>query len=127
MILDTTFLVDLLRGEDAVEEVVERANSEAVFVTPISVMELYEGASLAADADEKHHVESLLDGLKEMGFDVPAAKRAGEINARLQERGQPIDAEDVMIAAVALENDQAVMTRNLDDFDKIDNLETVAY
>jgi len=41
---------------------------------------------------------------------LAAAKRASRINAELHEDGQPIDVEDVMIAAVALENDEAVVT-----------------
>jgi predicted nucleic acid-binding protein len=127
MILDTSFLIDLLRGEESVEEVTDISASSTFFVTPVSVMELYEGVCLAASAGERREVERLLDGLRELEFTNAAAKRAGEVNAELHEDGQPIDVEDVMIAAVALENDESVVTRNTDHFDRIEGLETVTY
>jgi tRNA(fMet)-specific endonuclease VapC len=127
MILDTSFLIDLLRGEERAEGVVKASDSSTFFVTPISVMELYEGVCLAASTGERREVERLLDGLHELEFTNAAAKRAGRINAELHEDGQPIDVEDVMIAAVALGNDEAVVTRNAQHFDRIEGLETVTY
>lgn len=53
--------------------------------------------------------------------------KAGTINARLANEGQPIDETDVMIASTALVNGLPVVTRNLDHFERIDDLEVRSY
>ncbi|MDY6764587.1 MAG: PIN domain-containing protein [Halobacteria archaeon] len=129
MILDTTFLIDVLRGREEVDNITrELEKTETLFITPISVMELWEGIHLTdADEEELRKVEELLNGLHETGFRRESAKRAGEINARLKKEGDMIDVEDVIIGAIALENDEEVMTRNVSDFGRVDGLKIRSY
>lgn len=129
MILDTTFLVDVLRGDPAVETwEAELSESGAVAVTPVTVMELWEGVHRAETTEtERERVGELLDGLAEAPFDTASAKRAGAVNASLADSGTPIDVEDVMIAAIALERDEAVLTRNGSHFGRVDGLTVETY
>lgn len=105
MILDTTFLLDVLRGDDAVREWERRIDERGIgVVTAISTMERWEGIHLVdASAGERDRLRELLDGLFEAPFDRDAALRAGELSADLTDRGEQIDVEDVMIGAIALE------------------------
>jgi predicted nucleic acid-binding protein len=129
MILDTTFLVDLLHGSETVSErVTDLDTSGTPFVSSITVMELFEGVHLADMADAEHTaVTDLLTETNELPFDRECAMRAGEINASLVEFGSVIDETDVMIAATALVNDYPVVTRNVDHFERVDGLEVVSY
>ncbi|PSP31482.1 VapC toxin family PIN domain ribonuclease [Halobacteriales archaeon QH_10_67_22] len=129
MILDTTFLVDLLHGSETVSErVTDLDTSGTPFVSSITVMELFEGVHLADMADaERTAVTDLLTETNELPFDRECAMRAGEINASLVESGSVIDETDVMIAATALVNDYPVVTRNVDHFERVDGLEVVSY
>lgn len=129
MILDSTFLVDVLRGEGTVEELLgEVDTSGPPFVTSVTIMELYEGIYLAESTErERAIVEELLDGVNEIPFDRACAKRAGQINAELVTTGQPVDETDVMIAATALDYDLPVVTRNVDHFDRIEALDVLSY
>jgi len=129
MILDTTFLVDLLYGSETVSErVTDLDTSGTPFVSSITVMELFEGVHLADMADaERTAVTDLLTETNELPFDRECAMRAGEINASLVESGSVIDETDVMIAATALVNDYPVVTRNVDHFERVDGLEVVSY
>lgn len=129
MILDTSFLIDVLRGEEATEEWERRLDEAGVgMVTAISVMELWEGIHLA-DASETEHgaVEALLGGLHHAAFDRPAAMRAGEVNARLTREGRRVAVEDVMIGAIAAERDEAVLTRNAEDFERLPDVAVERY
>jgi tRNA(fMet)-specific endonuclease VapC len=105
VILDTSFLVDVLRGEDATEEWVVRLEEEAFgVVTAISGMELWEGIQLAdASEAEREGVEALLTGIHHADFDDSAAMRAGAMNAELTRTGEVVQVEDVMIDAIAAE------------------------
>jgi predicted nucleic acid-binding protein len=129
MILDSTFLIDVLRGDADVSELIGEIDASGTpFVSAVTVMELHEGVHLADATDaERSRVSELLAGINELPFDRACAMQAGEINARLVSEGEPIDETDVMIAATALVNDRPVVTRNVDHFDRIGGLDTVTY
>jgi len=129
MILDSTFLIDVLRGETAVEELIAELDTAGTpFVSAVTVMELIEGIHLATATDEERvAVEELLTEVHELPFDRDCALQAGRINADLVSAGEPIDETDVMIAATALVHDRPVVTRNIDHFERIPDLEVVRY
>jgi tRNA(fMet)-specific endonuclease VapC len=129
MILDSTFLIDVLRGSESVAERIEELDSRGTpFVSSVTVMELWEGIHLAdASDDERTAVKGLLTEIDEIAFDRECAMRAGKINAELVADGERIDETDVMIAATALVNDQSVVTRNVDHFERIDGLNVATY
>lgn len=129
MILDSTFLIDVLRGSADVSDLIEDIDATGTpFVSAVTVMELYEGIHLAdASQGERSAVRGLLTDVTELPFDRDCAMRAGQINADLVGSGEPIDETDVMIAATALVHDQPIVTRNVDHFDRIENLRVVSY
>lgn len=129
MILDSTFLIDVLRGDESVSSIIENVDSSGTaFVSSITVMELSEGIHLS-DATEREcdAVHELLTDLTELSFDRDCALQAGEINGALVSSGEPIDTADVMIAATAIVHDQAVVTRNVDHFERIDDVDVLSY
>jgi len=129
MILDSSFLVDVLRGEATVRERVERVDERGTpAVSTITVMELAEGVHLSdASESEREAVERLLTDLTELPFDRQCALRAGRINASLVAAGEPIDETDVMIGATALVYGHPVVTRDRSHFDRIDDLDVFSY
>lgn len=64
----------------------------------------------------------LLDRLNVIPLDFSSSKRAAEISAKLGATGKPIDFRDIMIAAIALENDLTLVTRNKSHFSRIKSL-----
>jgi len=55
-------------------------------------------------------------------LDLLSSKKAAEISAKLMVKGEPIDYRDVMIAAIAMENDLTLVTRNKSHFSRIKSL-----
>lgn len=129
MILDTSFLIDVLRGDETVEDPMQTVDgSGAARISAVTVMELWEGIQLAgASARERASVEDLLDDLPEIPFDRRCAKEAGRINATLETSGRSIEAPDVMIAATARVHDRPIVTANVDHFERIDDVEILTY
>lgn len=129
MILDTSFLVDVLQGEESVEDLVNTIDETGPpRVSAVSVMELWEGIHLADSADaERAGVRELLEGLHEVPFDRECAIEAGTINAALQEAGQRIELADVQIAGTARVHGVPVVTGNADHFDRIADVRVVDY
>lgn len=129
MILDTSFLIDVLRGEKEVREWEERLDNggEEPIITSISVMEIWEGVIRSGNTEELKKIENLLEGLSSIEFDSEDGKTSGEILASLANKGNPIDVEDVMIGAIALNSNQKILTKNPDHFERIDNLKVKSY
>ena len=129
MILDTSFLIDVLRGNPDVTAWEQRIGTEEPgMTTTISVMELWEGTLLATTTrEERDRVNSLLSDLQIVDFDSQSARRAAEIEVDLLERGTPIDIEAVMIAGVATTRNEAVLTGNPTHFEHVDGLVVESY
>ena len=73
MILETSFLIDLLKGEEKIDKWIEKldSNEEIPILNPITAMELWEGAHLSnRTEDELEKIKSLLKGLNFKNFDI---------------------------------------------------------
>jgi tRNA(fMet)-specific endonuclease VapC len=133
MILDTTFFVDVLRGDvrdnPTAEEYIENMDAAGTGkISSVSVMELWEGIHLAeATTTERTRVEELIEGIYELPFDRDVAMFAGELSAALISQGEPIEDSDVMIGATALVHDEPVLTRTVKHFERIDGLDIHTY
>lgn len=56
-----------------------------------------------------------------------AAQRAIALQRTLRSRGEEIGTMDVLIAATAAERDETVLTRNIDEFERIDPITVETY
>jgi len=125
LILDTSILVDLLRGDEVIQERIracEKAN-EPLKTTAITAFELYLGAHRSSRAEENLTlVNSLLNNLEVLVFDRRTGEIAARIMADLMERGEPLDIRDVFIAAIAIREDEKLATRDK-DFTRVRGLE----
>ena len=131
MILDTNFLIDLLKGEDEmVRNIAEELDKKFSIkgIASISVMELWRGAAQSIKKDEeKRKVNDLLDSLVIYNFSEHEAKKSGEIESNLVSEGKMIDIEDVMIAGTALTKGEKIITRNVKHFENIPSLKVQSY
>ena len=108
-----------------------RSLSEAsvpLLVGAPSVFELYVGVGLGPkSSEEKRKVEEALESLTQLPLDQRAARRAGMIYAQKSSEGKRVEPEDAMIAGIAVENGQPVLTRNVQDFSGIQDLKVETY
>ena len=130
MIEDTSFLIDVLNGDSdarAVLELIERENRPEK-VSAITCLELYEGVRRAEKpATEKREVLGILDTKHVVPADQEIMTRAGELSGDLFVAGEPIDREDCVVAATAIRENEPVLTRNADHFDRISDLDVETY
>ena len=130
MIQDTSFIIDLLDGDegalaqlDAIED--ERRPEK---ISSITVLELHEGVvQTDRPEDEQEAVLSVLDSKTILAADGNIMRQAGQISGELITDGERIDREDCIIAATALREGEAVVTRNEGHFERIPHLDVVSY
>lgn len=129
MILDTTFVIDVLNGDPRAEQRrIELDDQGDVSVSAVTVFELVEGAYLSNRTNnELDAIIELLSRLHVFPFDGTVALLAGELSADLINRGARVEAEDVFIAATALVNDEPVLTRNVDHFNRMEGVIVESY
>lgn len=124
-LLDTTVLVDLLRGNEDVRRRLEAEDPADLAISTVTVSELMTGATLAADTHrELFAVELAIRPLRQLPLDGPSARRAGLIKALLDRKGASIGVADRLIAATALEHDAVVVTSNAREFARVPSLIT---
>jgi predicted nucleic acid-binding protein len=122
--LDTDLLVAILRGkEGAWKKVAELDEEEKGATTSINAFELFFGANKSARKNENlKETSKLLERLTVFPLDLLSSQKAAEISARLMDKGEIIDFRDAMIAAIAIENDLTLVTRNNFHFKRITDL-----
>lgn len=117
MILETSFLVDVLRGTPAAKATILALDkeSEAIFLPAPSVFELWEGAGLALRSEaERRKVEALAQSYDVLAFDRTDARSAGLLQARLAKAGRRMGTVDVAVAGMALARNQVLVTGDRD-------------
>lgn len=129
MILDTTFLIDVLRGNESVGSLLSDCpKSGPRKVSAITAMELSEGIYLSDSSErEQNSVQNLLSDIRTVPFDTDCAMEAGRISATLVRSGQRIETADIQIAATARVHDESVVTRNTTHFNRINGLSVIEY
>jgi len=114
-ILDTSFLVDLMRGrEEALAFLAElEERSAPIFTTPITALELYRGAHLSTNPERSlAAAKKLLASLIVLPLNDEACIVFGALSARLRSEGRRIGEFDEVIAAIALCHDRDIVTRD---------------
>jgi tRNA(fMet)-specific endonuclease VapC len=125
---DTSFIVDLMR-RDPGALACYRAYEEkgmVLFTTGITALELYKGAFVSKNEDNRIKVQTILELFIVLPVDESVYEAFGRIAAGLCLSGNPIGDFDEVIAALALCNDKEIITRDR-HFEKIPNLSVISY
>ncbi|MGQ9721084.1 MAG: type II toxin-antitoxin system VapC family toxin [Candidatus Jordarchaeum sp.] len=110
--LETTFLVDFLRGKDSSLQKYKQISKHALSTTSIVVWEILRGPKLAGRMKEYADATRLLEKLTVLPFTTASARIATNIELELKEKGGQVNLIDVLIAAVTIENNSRLVTRD---------------
>lgn len=130
MLLDTSFLIDVMRGD---ERAVARADElEADLVrqrlSAMTLFELYYGVARSEQPKaERETVEDVLATKAVQPADTAVMQKAGRISGELENDGEAVADGDVVIGATAAVVDEPVLTRNVSDFERVGRVEVETY
>ena len=125
--LDTSVLVALIRKDQAAIDglTAEAERGGTVSTTVLSLCELYSGAYGSRNPQkELAKVQDLVSDLRLLELDAGAAKRYGELVNDVALRRAPIGDFDLIIASIALEQGEKLVTRNVKHFGRVPGLAT---
>ena len=124
--LETTFLIDFLRGKESAINKYKEIKGEKLETTSIVAWEVLRGPKLVNRVKEYKEAVRLLNRLRVIPFTFTSARIASEIEQDLRKEGMEINPLDVLIAAVVIENGSILVTRD-EDYKHIKGLKVEFY
>lgn len=129
MILETTFVIDFLKGRENAKTKMRSLIEQNISIELASptIFELYGGLiQLGKGEKEQQKIIFFLDGIVVYPLDNESARIAGIIDGKLMKSGLAVDTEDCMIAGIAIKNSKKVLTRD-GHFSRIEGLKVEEY
>ena len=122
-LLDTNIMSDLVRHpRGKISDRIAKVGEEHVCTSIIVAAELRFGATRKNSSRLTAQLEAVLGTIDVLALEAPVDAVYGVIRASLERTGQPIGANDLLIAAHALALGLTVVTDNEREFSRIDNL-----
>jgi tRNA(fMet)-specific endonuclease VapC len=125
--VDSSFLIDLLQGDEAASSKSKQLEREQVRVaTPaLCLAEVLRGAYLLG-GKELEKTRRVLSAIEILPLDGPVGELAGQLSAECMRRGRQVALLDCVIAATAIANRTTLLTRD-SDFARIPTLQVETY
>ena len=122
-LLDTNIVSDLIRNpQGRVAQHIRAVGEPQVCTSIIVAAELRYGAMKKGSPRLTAQLEAVLGALDVLPFEAPADSAYGLLRARLEQAGQPIGGNDLLIAAQVVSLGYAIVTDNEREFARIDGL-----
>ncbi len=133
-LLDTSVLIDLDNKPDGLDSSIDQLKEDhELFISAISVFEFWWGICIRYKGF--HHVPltverkfyDFLSPFKLIPVNLEIGKLAASYGVDLQQSGQMIDLHDLYIAATGAILDIPVVTRNIDHFKRIKDINVIVW
>ena len=125
-LIDSSILIDAERGSLDLERTLSQSAETELAISAVTVSELLHGVYRASKKSQRAVREAFIERLLEvwpvLPFDLTAARIHARIWTELAAKGVAIGAHDLVIAATALANGLALITRDKRSFPKIPGL-----
>ena len=125
-VVDTTFIIGLLRGDqETIKKAAELDREGGAATTSVNIFEFSYGVYRSMTEIDRRLEESLrvFSNLDIFPLDFRAAIKAAEISGTMDREGTSIDPFDSLVAGIAITNGvEAIVTRNVDHFERIEEL-----
>lgn len=122
-LLDTNIVSDLVRHpQGRIAECVRKVGEEQVCTSIIVAAELRYGATKKGSPRLTAQLETVLSALEILPLEAPADVVYGLLRTQLEQIGQPIGGNDLLIAAQTLSLGYTIVTDNEAEFARIKDL-----
>lgn len=123
-ILDTNTLIYFFKGQGNVAAKLLSNSPQDIGIPAIVLYELEYGIEKSTSPQKRRkQLEELCSLTCTLPFDVQAAKSAASIRVKLEKKGTPIGAHDLLIAGTALANKGILVSHNRREFSRVPGLQ----
>jgi tRNA(fMet)-specific endonuclease VapC len=126
-LLDTSlFVVQLRRGGDYLPRLIADLRLDRCYICPVVVTELHFGVLRSQQpASQLQRLNVVLNAFRSLAITDKTAVIAAQINASLTVLNQRIGINDTWIAAIAKQHGLAVVTTNVQHFQRVPELQVI--
>ena len=124
--IDSDILIEFLRNNSQIVSKINRLKNsgENLAITSINSFELFKGIS-AISGMPKEKIAEFISNFSLYNFDYDSSRKAAEIFNDLKKNGDIIELPDIMIASIALTNNESIFTNNKKHFERIKELNLI--
>ena len=126
LVLDTSVLIEAERGKLSLSSLLRKTfPKESIYISSISVSELYLGAHLSQKSFKEQRatsIEIMISSLIILDFDSKVAKAHAKAWSQLKKKGILIGPNDLIIAASCIHYQHSLLTFNIKEFSRVPNL-----
>ena len=127
MILDTTFVIDLIDNDPEAKAKLDELHNDEVLVG-LSALTVYEVGIGLRGKNERDRYDTATDLMRVHPLTGPISQKAVEIQRALRSAGEQIGDVDALIAATAAgSGDRRLLTRNVREFERVGGIEVETY
>ncbi|MEM9006109.1 MAG: type II toxin-antitoxin system VapC family toxin [Cyanobacteria bacterium P01_F01_bin.86] len=124
-LLDTNIIIGLFAGQASI--INQLRQSDEVFIPSIALGELHYGARKSGRVQQNlERIEEFVADVTVVDCDAATARQYGDVKNRLRQKGRPLPENDIWIAALALQYDLVLVTRDA-HFQHIEGLQIVQW
>lgn len=129
LMLDTNICIHAIkRNEPEIVHRLERTRPRDVAISCVVAAELWTGVMKSRERQRNEQaLNEFLAFVEVLDWPVEAARVYGEIRAALEAKGRPIGAMDLLIAAHTIHERATLVTRNADEFTRVESLKTESW
>ncbi len=128
LMLDTNICIHALKRNMAVQRRLEATRPAEVAISSVVAAELWTGVMKSRERQGNDRaLKEFLDFVEVLDWPAEAARVYGEIRAWLEIKGRSIGTMDLLIAAHAIHERATLVTRNRDEFKRVDGLKVESW
>ena len=126
-LLDTNICIAYLNGRSLnVKRNFLQNSPSDIFLCSVVKAELIYGAMKSQKVEQNiEKLEQFFKQFSSLPFDDDSSKIYGKVRANLEKLGNIIGPNDLLIASVALANDMTLVTNNIGEFERVEELNIV--
>ncbi len=125
-LIDTDLVIDHLANITETNHLLEKLATQGIAISIITYMEAYQGVVRSPNVKEAHaKFQIFRRSVPVLPFSLTVAKRCAELRELLKQEQRRVKSRalDLINAAIALEHDLTLVTRNVEDYRDIPGLE----
>jgi predicted nucleic acid-binding protein len=125
-LIDTDLVIDHLANITETNHLLEKLATQGIAISIITYMEAYQGVVRSPNPKEaRAKFQIFRRSVPVLPFSLSVAKRCAELREQLKTEQKRVKSRalDLINAAITLEHDLTLVTRNVDDYQDIPGLE----
>ena len=125
-LVDTDLVIDHLAHITQANQLLDKLAAEGIAISIITYMEAYQGVVRSSNPQEaRAKFQTFRRSVPVLPFSLSVAKRCAALREQLKHEQKRVKSRalDLINAAIALEHDLTLVTRNVEDYQDIPGLE----